>query len=859
MNAKKMMLVLAAAAAASVSASADLFEDFRNPPEDSKPWCYWLWQNSNVDEECIVKDLENIRFLGFGGVLFSDTRGYGQHRVNTPPERYKVYSPEWYRLFELALKTADRLGLKFTMNVSTSGGTLKGPWPTGADAPKQLLCGVGGAERPSDYVGYRDIADFAVKVANGESVSNCWKNAGGVVDRWTLDSGDIYRPALEWREIPIGAALPADDAAGRWMRLKFGYSMIEGRECDVDVIDSGAVRRHLDRLAGPILQIAGDMTGRTLSHFYSVSWEGAVPTWTPAIEKEFAKRAGYDLRAELPALAGWRREGGRPAMDVMRDYRTVRNDMFKDNFYGTFRDYCHENGMQIYSESGGPWNRGESVFKYADQLEFLAVNDMPQGEFWIIAPDHHTGGPHHNRPAAACARLYGKKRASAEAFTHMDFHWSIAPSQIKECGDQAFADGINHLVWHTYTASPADQGIPGLEYFAGTHINRNVTWNFEAPAVIAYLARCQYLLQWGKPVMDIALYGGDNVYSHWDSPADRTRPWDDAPFVVPRGYTYDIVNKDVMDHRAKRDGEGIVLPDGARYRKFVDASGESVALGPLPPRDCEGPFRNVHRTDGKTDVYFLSGEGRADVVFAVSMNGRKVELWDALTAKRTVAAAEALADGRTRVPVDLPKAGSVFVVFTSEGGAIETAETAVGRIEAVKGPWNVSFAYHPGITQAPPAPVVWNSLHYFTLDPNRDPLTGIRGFSGTATMRTTFTRPKGNGKVLLNVGEVASGVAHVYVNGGDCGLVWCAPWRTDITGALKDGENGLVLKVTTTWYNRLVTDVMSPQSQRVTRSCVNFFKEYRDNHWTRYCSGYCKGDKHRHSGLNAPVLLETVP
>ncbi|MFO7936650.1 MAG: glycosyl hydrolase [Kiritimatiellia bacterium] len=843
-------LITAQSVSADQYAGTYLRGNFPDPPDSAKPWCYWLWHNSNVDDECIVKDLENIKALGFGGVLFSDTRNYGSHRVKTPPEKFPVYSDEWFRHFSLALDTADRLGLKFTMNISTSGGTLKGPWPTGKDAPKRLVCCTGDAAVPESFTNYHDIAVFAVKVKHSTDIKSGWKNAGGVVDRWTKDEGDRFAEAVEWRELKDGEAIPTDDAAGKWTGLRFGYAMIPNRDYDVDVIDAGAVKRHLERLAGPILKLAGDKIGTTLSHFYSVSWEGSVPTWTHSMEKAFSARAGYSLRAELPALAGWQRTEGRDATKVLKDYRTVRNDLFKDAFYGTFREFCHAHGMQMYSESGGPWNRGESVFKHADQLEFLAINDMPQGEFWVVTPSHHTGS-HHVRPAAACARLYGKSRASAEAFTHMDFHWSISPAEIKHVADETFADGINHLVWHTYSASPASQGVPGLVYFAGTHINRNVTWNYEAEPIIRYLSRCQLLLQWGKPVMDLALYAGDNVYSHWDRKDDRSSPWDDAPFEVPRGYTYDVVNTDVMSHRATHEGRGIVLPDGARYRMLVDVSGDTVSIGSLPPPDCEGPFRNVHRTDGRTDIYFLSGEGRANVVFATGLADRKVELWNPLDGSCRPVSAEQMPDGRTRVAVNLPKCGSVFVVFTPDPvKKVRNGNTAF-KSTAVKGPWQISFEYMPGIEAKPPSPVRWDSLHYFNHDSDRL----IRAFSGTASAKTTFPRPAGRGSVMLGVREIASGVAHIYVNGKDCGLIWCPPWQIEITDALREGDNDLEIRITTTWFNRLVADAKTSEEKRVTKSCLNFFPGYAISHWTRHCMGYCKGDRFRDSGIESPVIL----
>ena len=64
-----------------------------------------------------------------------------------------------------------------------------------------------------------------------------------------------------------------------------------------------------------------DLAGKTLTHFYSVSWEGAVPTWTDAFEEEFAKRAGFGIKEFLPVLAGWKMPDGKGA-EILKKYRS---------------------------------------------------------------------------------------------------------------------------------------------------------------------------------------------------------------------------------------------------------------------------------------------------------------------------------------------------------------------------------------------------------------------------------------------------------------------------------------------------------------------------------------------------------
>jgi len=49
-------------------------------------------------------------------------------------------------------------------------------------------------------------------------------------------------------------------------------------------------------------------------------------------------------------------------------------------------------------------------------------------------------------------------------------------------------------------------------------------------------------------------------------------------------------------------------------------------------------------------------------------------------------------------------------------------------------------------------------------------------------------------------------MARVRLNGKDLGVVWCAPWRVEVTGAVKAGENQLEIEVVNRWPNRMIGD-----------------------------------------------------
>ena len=119
---------------------------------------------------------------------------------------------------------------------------------------------------------------------------------------------------------------------------------------------------------------------------------------------------------------------------------------------------------------------------------------------------------------------------------------------------------------------------------------------------------------------------------------------------------------------------------------------------------------------------------------------------------------------------------------------------------------------------------------------------------------------------MLSLGELPTGLAHVFVNGVDCGVAWCAPWEVDVSSAIRDGENEIEICYTNNWYNRLVGDCFLKPEDRVTRSTLRYWNVPRANtdatrKWlelpTRY-SGPAISDPLQPSGLLGPVKLRFV-
>jgi hypothetical protein len=134
-------------------------------------------------------------------------------------------------------------------------------------------------------------------------------------------------------------------------------------------------------------------------------------------------------------------------------------------------------------------------------------------------------------------------------------------------------------VWHQFTSSPASAGLPGNEYFAGTHLNPQVTWWAQADDFLRYLNRCQFLMQQGYAVSDVLYYYGDQVPNFVRLKAD------DPARALP-GFDYDVTDEDALLHSLKFAGGVVVTPTGNFYKAVVLPKTRNLTLPVLERLDA---------------------------------------------------------------------------------------------------------------------------------------------------------------------------------------------------------------------------------------------------------------------------------
>ena len=694
---------------------------------------------------------------------------------------------------------------------------------------------------------------------------------------------DQYKnlPTDTSKEKTLTAILPK----GKWKLLRMGHTSTghtnatagggKGLECDK--FNPVTVRKQFDNwFAQAFVKTNPDVARRVLKYMHVDSWECGSQNWNSNFASEFQKRRGYDLIPYLPLLAGIPIESAERSEKILHDVRTTIAELVVDVFYQVLADCAKEYDCQFSAECVAPTMISDGLLHYQKV-------DLPMGEFWLNSPTHDK--PNDMLDAISGAHIYGKNIIQAEGFTEVRGIWDEYPAMLKALLDRNYALGINRLFYHVYVHNPWLNRKPGMTLDGiGLFFQRDQTWwDKGAKALSEYATRCQSLLQYGRPVTDIAVFTGEEIPRRSVLPERlvpslpgifgdervaserirlanegqplRVRPVgvthsanmaDPEKWVNPlRGYAYDSFNKDALLRLAKAENGRITLPGGASYKvlvlplprpmnpepilspevqKKVNELKEAGVLIPSLPytendfseygleRDMIVPedIAWTHRCGVLGDIYFIANQRGETRTFTASMRiNRKPECWNPVTGEMNAHPAYQIKDSRTEVTLTLAPNESVFIVYpiteNNEGKGQEAPLQRVQKSKDKPTEKSKNIAIEPEkytVTfVADNQTVARRKLFDWSKEEDKQ----IRYYSGTAIYKTTFSwknkQQKGQ-EVYLHLGTVYN-LATVYVNGIDCGTVWTAPYRANITAALKKGTNELKIEVTNTWANAL--------------------------------------------------------
>jgi hypothetical protein len=598
--------------------TSTLIKGFLNPPPSSKPGVYWYFMDGNMTKESMTKDLESMKKVGIGSLVFLEVN------VGIPRGKVDFLSQEWQGMFAHAVNECERLGIAMTLGIGPGWTGSGGPWVDAKESmlhlvssttvvnskskkillpipkPKPPFFGEGAFTNElkkewNDY--YEDVAVLAYPMqANSDQsklplIADIGEKA--LYYRAPYSSAPGVKPYLSYstnfEKTAAGVAVSKKDIldltgkmkangeldwdipAGDWVVLRFGKrnngaitrpAPYPGLGFEADKFDTVAMKNHLDHYTGLLMNKIGKNFKNSiggLKMLHMDSWEMGSQNWTGKFREEFSKRRGYDPLPFYPVYNGTIVESVELSERFLWDLRQTSQELALENHAGFVKRYANKNGMGLSIE---PYDMNPN-----SDLELGAIADVPMAEFWSAGYGFNSAFS--CIEATSIAHVNGISTVPAEAFTAQDNEgWKQHPASMKNQGDWAFAAGINRFVFHTFQNQTLPDSLkPGMTMGPyGVQWNRNQTWWPMAGAYHEYLSRSQYLLQQGSSVADILYLTPEGSPHVFKPPLSALT--NDVVMPDRKQYNFDGCAPSQLYKASVSNGK-IVFPGGASYRILV--------------------------------------------------------------------------------------------------------------------------------------------------------------------------------------------------------------------------------------------------------------------------------------------------
>ena len=625
MNSKKRYMVIALLALLVVSAMA--YND------EAKPWTFWNWKYGSVSRPGIHADLTGMKNVGMGGIWLMPVREAGE--CLEFQDGVAQLSPEFWKMMDYSFLLAD--SLDFDMGIHVLPGN---PLVLPAESMQKVVWTdtimKGGKKieglqmwQPESYKDgkmqsagseggyYQDIAAFAIRFKG--KTGPAWRNA--------TDS------AARSEAVPMTDVLP----------LKMEGGMVMG------VMVNGILQNKLPKGSWCLLRMGHTSTGQThatdgkgmgleVDRFSPAAVKKLFDSWyAPLLNRPHGDVVSYlyidprewgsqnwgcQFAEEFKVRRGYDLIPYLPVMAGVPLESASRYEQVQNDIRLTIEELVKEKFFQTFT-------------RLAEE-QYVEVSCEP-----IPRTDH----PDDMFRAVSRAHIYNENPVQAVACTGNYGAQNGTPALLKPLTDSHLALGINRFIFqHDIVRHP------------------------EARGFMDYITMCHYYLQQGRPVVDIA------VFHPSENPEQKNS------YRAPRGYKYDLINKDALLKWNFEYSPKGKLPGNQDYRILLvsqpDSSLSAEIKAKLEELREEGiviidkPYqaKNFSQYGIDPDVILpenmdyahrlvLEATGRKDIYFLINQENKE----------RQITATFRTGTSRIRqiVNLNLPAYGSVFVILSN--------------------------------------------------------------------------------------------------------------------------------------------------------------------------------------------------
>ncbi len=578
--------------------AADIKVDFANPPITYWPRPLWFWNNTEVNVEVLLEQMQKSKNLskygGFGILPFG-----------------KSFAPEYlgeryFTVYGAVLAKAREIGM--TMSLYDEYGFPSGP----AGAPNSSDISLFASKFPELTIKRLDKHEETV--------------TGPAQYRKNLPQGKIMsivamntttKELVELKKKTSERRLRWSVPAGTWKIMVF--LCVKDGYPSCDYLDPLAVEKFVEITHQAYFDKFREHFGTTIDstfHDEPTLYRADGRTWTHKFNEKFEARYGFDPGPYYPAL--WYDIGPRTA--AARNYLFgFRSELYALGFPKVIQDWCdkHEikaTGHQDQEEVINPVSVSGDLMKCFKHQDIPGVDKIggtcPAERIYKII--------------SSSAYNWDKKLVMSETYGAMgNLSWEAMYAVVIEQYTKGINMFIPHAVWYD------DKHVvfkPELSY-------RNPIYAQRLPEFNTYVARLNVMLQNdGRHISDIAvLYPIATLQgSHYlDGPHGFYKGGVEIPeadyldvgelLIAEAGRDYTFMHPEVLDDNCTVDDNELVLQNKIqlgrfkifvlpgqktilwsnlkKIKKFYDGGGKVIATGTLPFKSAEfGHDQDVVRT-----------------------------------------------------------------------------------------------------------------------------------------------------------------------------------------------------------------------------------------------------------------------
>ena len=371
---------------------------------------------------------------------------------------------------------------------------------------------------------------------------------------WTIDPDKVVVLTSDVKD----GKLTWDVPEGRWIVSRIAMATTgvtnspataEATGLEVDKMNKEHLESHFDAYIGEILRRIPAEDRKTFRIVVEDSYETGGQNWTDGLTEKFIERYGYSPLPYLPALQGIPVGSNEMSDRFLWDLRRLVADLVAFEYVGGLKEISNRHGLTTWLENYGHWGFPGEFLLYGGQSDEIA------GEYW----SEGTLGDIENRAASSCGHIYGKNKIWSESCTAAGNPFGRYPNVMKQRVDRFFAEGINASLLHLFIHQLDTPEEPGLAAWFGNEFNRKNTWFDQLDLFTIYLRRCNYVLQQGQYIAQVAYFIGE----------DAPKMTGECTPALPEGYSFDYINADILKNHARVKDGRLVLDSGMEYSVLV--------------------------------------------------------------------------------------------------------------------------------------------------------------------------------------------------------------------------------------------------------------------------------------------------